>query len=33
MGAVAASAEVQQRRAVRAFDGFPLYQTPKVFQP
>ena len=33
MGAVAASAEVQQRRAVRAFDGFSLYQTPKVFQP
>ncbi|MEX8193474.1 SDR family oxidoreductase [Comamonas guangdongensis] len=33
MGPVAASAEVQQRRAVRAFDGFPLYQTPKVFQP
>jgi citronellol/citronellal dehydrogenase len=33
MGPVAASAEAQQRGAVRAFDGFPLYQTPKVFQP
>ncbi|KGG85189.1 2,4-dienoyl-CoA reductase [Comamonas thiooxydans] len=32
MGPVAASAEVQQRGAVRAFDGFSLYQTPKVFQ-
>lgn len=32
MGPVAASAEVQQRQAVRAFDGFALYQTPKVFQ-
>ena len=32
MGTVAASAEVQQRGAVRAFDGFSLYQTPKVFQ-
>lgn len=32
MGSVAASAEVQQRGAVRAFDGFSLYQTPKVFQ-
>ena len=32
MGPVAASAEVQQRSAVRAFDGFGLYQTPKVFQ-
>ena len=32
MGPVAASAEVQQRPAVRAFDGFALYQTPKVFQ-
>jgi len=32
MGPVAASAEVQQRRAVRAFGGFSLYQTPKVFQ-
>ncbi|WP_407715821.1 SDR family oxidoreductase [Comamonas testosteroni] len=29
---VAASAEAQQRGAVRAFDGFSLYQTPKVFQ-
>ncbi|WKL16490.1 SDR family oxidoreductase [Comamonas testosteroni] len=32
MGPVAASAEVQQRGAVRAFGGFSLYQTPKVFQ-
>ena len=32
MGPVAASAEAQQRGAVRAFDGFSLYQTPKVFQ-
>ena len=32
MGPVAASAEVQHRGAVRAFDGFSLYQTPKVFQ-
>ena len=32
MGPVAASTEVQQRAAVRAFDGFALYQTPKVFQ-
>ncbi|MDR0214603.1 MAG: SDR family oxidoreductase [Comamonas sp.] len=32
MGPVAASAEVQQRQAVRAFGGFALYQTPKVFQ-
>lgn len=32
MGPVAASAEAQQRAAVRAFDGFSLYQTPKVFQ-
>lgn len=32
MRPVAASAEVQQRGAVRAFDGFSLYQTPKVFQ-
>lgn len=32
MGPVAADAEVQQRNAVRAFDGFSLYQTPKVFQ-
>ena len=32
MGPVAASAEVQQRVAVRAFDGFSLYRTPKVFQ-
>ena len=33
MGPVGASADVQQRAAVRAFDGFPLYQSPKVFQP
>ena len=33
MGPVGASADVQQRAAVRAFDGFLLYQTPKVFQP
>ena len=33
MGAVGAGADVQQRAAVRAFDGFPLYQSPKVFQP
>ncbi|UUC95639.1 MULTISPECIES: SDR family oxidoreductase [Comamonas] len=32
MGPVAASTEAQQRSAVRAFDGFSLYQTPKVFQ-
>ena len=32
MGPVAASAEVQKRAAVRPFEGFPLYQTPKVFQ-
>lgn len=32
MGPVAASAEVQQRGAVRAFGGFSLYQIPKVFQ-
>lgn len=32
MGPVAASAEAQQRGAVRAFDGFSLYQAPKVFQ-
>lgn len=32
MAAGGASAEVQQRPAVRPFAGFPLYQMPKVFQ-
>ena len=32
-GDVAAPADVRQRPAVRPFNGFPLYQTPKVFQP
>ena len=31
-GQVAASADVQQRAAVRPFDGFHRYQPPKVFQ-
>ena len=31
-GQVAAAEEVQQRDAVKAFDGFHRYQTPKVFQ-
>ena len=31
-GQVAASADVQQRTAVRPFDGFHRYQPPKVFQ-
>ena len=30
-GAVAASPEVQQRDAVRPFDGFHRYVTPKLF--
>ena len=30
-GQVAASAEVQQREAIKAFDGFHRYVTPKVF--
>lgn len=32
-GQVAAPAEVQQREAVKPFDGFHRYVTPKVFQP
>jgi len=32
-GHAAAPSDVRQRAAVRPFDGFPLYQTPKVFQP
>ena len=31
-GDMAAPADVRQRAAVRPFDGFPRYQTPKVFQ-
>ncbi len=31
-GEVAASVDVQQRDAVKPFDGFHRYQTPKVFQ-
>ncbi|HET6827619.1 MAG TPA: SDR family oxidoreductase [Ramlibacter sp.] len=32
-GQVAAAEQVQQREAVRPFDGFHRYQVPKVFQP
>ncbi|HEX7890130.1 MAG TPA: SDR family oxidoreductase [Ramlibacter sp.] len=32
-GQVAASEEVQQRDAVKPFDGFHRYKAPKVFQP
>jgi citronellol/citronellal dehydrogenase len=32
-GAVCAAAEVQGREAVKPFDGFHRYVTPKVFQP
>ena len=32
-GQVAAPAEVQQREAIKAFDGFHRYELPKVFQP
>jgi len=32
-GQIAAPAEVQQRDAVKPYDGFHRYQTPKVFQP
>ncbi len=32
-GEVAAPGEAQQRAAVRPFDGFHRYETPKVFQP
>ena len=32
-GEVAAPPEVQQRAAVRPFDGFHRYQPPRVFQP
>lgn len=32
-GQVAAAEQVQQREAVRPYDGFHRYQVPKVFQP
>jgi citronellol/citronellal dehydrogenase len=32
-GQIAAPAEVQQRDAIKPYDGFHRYQTPKVFQP
>ena len=32
-GQVAAPEDVQQRDAVKPFDGFHRYATPKVFQP